>query len=33
VKKYAPFPTTRWWVLHVVAVGLVYTAGHFLLGR
>ncbi len=33
MKKYAPFPTARWWVLHTAAVAAVYTVGHVLLGR
>jgi hypothetical protein len=32
VKKYAPFPTARWWVLHCAAIAAVYAAGHLLLG-
>ena len=32
VKKYAPFLTTRWWILHMVAIAAVYAAGHFLVG-
>jgi hypothetical protein len=32
MKKYAPFPTTRWWVLHAGAIAAVYTAGRMLLG-
>jgi hypothetical protein len=33
MKKYAPFPTTRWWVLHTFTIAAVYAAGHLLLGR
>jgi len=33
VKKYAPFPTPRWWALHAAAITAVYTLGHVLLGR
>jgi len=32
VKKYAPFLTPRWWLLHTVAVAAVYAAGRILLG-
>ena len=32
VKKYAPFLTARWWVLHTAAIAAVYTAGHILMG-
>lgn len=32
MKKYAPFGTTRWWLLHLVAVSAVYAAGNLLLG-
>lgn len=32
VKKYAPFLTPRWWLLHTAAVAAVYAAGHILLG-
>lgn len=31
-RKYAPFLSGRWWLLHTVAVTAVYMAGHFLLG-
>jgi len=31
VKKYAPFLSVRWWVLHTVAVAAVYAAGSILL--
>ena len=33
VKKYAPFLTFRWWLLHTAAIAAVYTAGHLLAGR
>jgi hypothetical protein len=33
VKKYAPFPTARWWVLHAAAIAAVYTIGQVFLGR
>jgi len=33
MKRYAPFPTTRWWVLHAVAIAAVYALGHLALGR
>jgi hypothetical protein len=33
MKKYAPFPTGRWWVLHTLAVAAVYAAGHLFFGR
>jgi hypothetical protein len=32
MKKYAPFPTARWWVLHAAAIAAVYTAGCFFFG-
>lgn len=32
VKKFAPFLTTRWWILHTAAVAAVYAAGHLLMG-
>lgn len=32
VRKFAPFLTFRWWLLHAAAVAAVYTAGHLLLG-
>jgi hypothetical protein len=32
VKKFAPFLTTRWWILHTVAIAAVYAAGHLLAG-
>lgn len=31
-KKYAPFLTFRWWLLHTVAIATVYTLGHLLGG-
>jgi hypothetical protein len=33
MKKYAPFPTARWWVLHAAAITAVYAAGHLFFGR
>lgn len=33
MKKYAPFPTARWWALHFAAIATVYTVGHVFLGR
>ena len=33
MRKYAPFPTARWWALHTVAIAAVYAAGHLLLAR
>ncbi len=33
VRKFAPFLTFRWWLLHTAAVAAVYTAGNLLLGR
>lgn len=32
MRKYAPFLTARWWLLHLVAISAVYTLGHLLLG-
>lgn len=32
MRKYAPFLTTRWWLLHLAAITAVYTLGHLLLG-
>jgi hypothetical protein len=32
MKKYAPFATTRWWLLHAVVITAVYAAGHYLFG-
>jgi hypothetical protein len=32
MRKLAPFPTARWWVLHLVAISLVYTVGHLVFG-
>jgi hypothetical protein len=32
MRKFAPFPTARWWLLHVAAIAAVYTAGRVLLG-
>lgn len=32
MKKLAPFPTARWWVLHAVAISVVYALGRLLLG-
>ena len=32
VKKFAPFLTARWWILHTVAIAAVYAAGHLLMG-
>lgn len=32
VKKYAPFLTFRWWLLHTVAIGAVYALGHLIGG-
>jgi hypothetical protein len=31
VKKYAPFLSVRWWILHTAAVAAVYAAGNLLL--
>jgi hypothetical protein len=33
MRKYAPLLTTRWWLLHLVAIAAVYAVGHLLLGR
>jgi hypothetical protein len=33
MKRYAPFPTARWWALHAVAIAAVYTIGHLAFGR
>lgn len=33
VRKYAPFLTPRWWILHTVGIAVVYTVGRLLLGR
>jgi hypothetical protein len=33
MKRYAPFPTTRWWALHAAGIAAVYTLGHLVLGR
>ena len=33
MRKYAPLFTTRWWLLHAVAVAAVYAAGRLLFGR
>jgi len=33
MKKYAPFPTARWWVLHFAAIAAVYAAGHLAFAR
>jgi hypothetical protein len=33
MKKYAPFPTARWWALHFVAIAAVYTLGHAVFGN
>jgi len=33
MKRYAPFPTPRWWLLHTAAIAAVYALGHLLLGR
>jgi hypothetical protein len=33
MKKYAPFLTTGWWVLHTVGIAAVYAIGHLWLGR
>lgn len=32
VKKYAPFLTSRWWVLHTVAIAAAYAVGALLWG-
>ena len=32
MRKYAPFPSARWWALHAVAVAAVFTAGRLLFG-
>jgi hypothetical protein len=32
MKKYAPFPTARWWVLHAAAIATVYAAGRVFFG-
>jgi hypothetical protein len=33
MKKYTPFLTPGWWVLHTVGIAVVYAIGHLLLGR
>jgi hypothetical protein len=33
MKKYAPFLSARWWILHTVGVAAVYAAGNLWLGR
>jgi hypothetical protein len=33
MRRYAPFPTARWWLLHTLAIAAVYAIGHLLLGR
>ena len=33
MKKYAPFLTPRWWVLHTAGIAAVYAIGHLLLAR
>jgi len=33
MKRYAPFLTPAWWVLHTVAIAAVYALGHLLFGR
>ena len=33
MKKFAPFPTARWWALHMAAIAAVYTLGHVFIGR
>jgi hypothetical protein len=32
MKTYAPFLTTRWWVLHAAAIAAVYAAGRVFFG-
>ena len=32
VRKFAPFLTFRWWLLHTAAVAAVYAAGNMLAG-
>jgi hypothetical protein len=33
MRRYAPFPTARWWFLHTATVAAVYTIGHLLFAR
>ena len=33
MRKYAPFLTPRWWVLHTIGIAAMYTIGHLLLAR
>jgi hypothetical protein len=33
VRKYAPFLSARWWLLHTGAIAAVYAAGSLLAGR
>jgi hypothetical protein len=32
VRHYAPFLTSRWWLLHTAAIAAVYAVGHWLFG-
>ena len=32
VRKFAPFLTFRWWLLHTAAIAAVYAAGYILWG-
>jgi hypothetical protein len=32
VRKFAPFLTFRWWLLHTAAIAAVYAAGNMLAG-
>lgn len=32
VWKFAPFPTARWWCLHLVLIATVYAIGHLVFG-
>jgi hypothetical protein len=33
MKRLAPFPTIRWWVLHFVSIAGVYAFGRLVLGN